>query len=143
MPLAITDAYRVRMAFTLFLGAGAAVLLLLRLVVGGLGCRSTELSVFPSPSTRLKAVVYERDCGTPADATTNLSLLVADDSSLPDTGNALVVTGRADPGFRNAPEVRIAWAGDTLILVRYRQGARVVGSTTRVQGVAIAASPFD
>jgi hypothetical protein len=142
MALAITEAYRVRMALTFFLGAGALILALLRAVVGA-GCRSTELALFPSPSTRLKAVVYERDCGAPADATTNVSLLVAADSSLPETGNALVVAGPAGRGFRNGPEVRVAWGGDTLLLVRYSQGDRVVSSATRVHGVAIAPSPID
>ena len=142
MALGITDAYRVRMALTLFLGAGVLVLALLRAVAGP-GCQSTELALFPSPNTRLKAVVYKRDCAAPADPTTNVSLLVAADSSLPKTGNALVVAGPAGRGFRNGPEVRVAWGGDTLLLVRYGQGDRVVSSATRVHNVAIVLSPID
>ena len=123
--------------------AAFAVLLTLFRVFDGPGCHTRELVGFPSPSGRVKAVVYERDCGTDPDTTTNVAVLSAADPSLPESANVLVITGPADRGFRGGPEVRVVWERDTLLAVKYGTWARLRSVGTKVDGITIQHGRFE
>ena len=98
------------------------------------------LALTPSPSGRLKAVVYLRDCG----ATTEPTILVA---ILPESSNAaglLDIAAVALPGSQDAlvlwshgdPPIKVSWSDDSHITVRYHD-IRIKSKKTSLAGVAV------
>jgi len=109
-------------------------------------CGSILIAEFPAPSKPLKASLYVSDCGATTDVSTQVSILDSAERTLPVPGNALVVDtdhGRAPRGSRGGPEVRIAWAADTVLVITYDRRARVFSSATHVRGVSIKYGTLD
>ena len=109
--------------------------LLTALVIGGcfhsvstmLGddmCGNSPSRTVISPDGRLKAVVFERDCGATTGFSMQVSVLGAKDR-LPNKSGNVFVDGD------NAP-VTVAWASANNLTVRYNPQARVFVRNTRV-----------
>jgi len=114
----------------------ATVVSLVRLAVGS-HCRPIELSGFPSPSGRLRAVVYERDCGSRGDTTTRVSLVPSGMPAFTDSDLVLVLAGSEGRGFGGGPEVRVVWSSDSLLSLDFQPSSKVVASRSSRLGVAI------
>src|SRR5713226_3366552 len=90
-------------------------------------CGNQVGQVIPSPDGKLKAVVFERDCGATTGFSTQVSILPAGDKLLNDRGNLFVAD---DHG--TAPSVGLAWTAKRQLLLRYDHRARVFKTENRV-----------
>lgn len=118
------------------MAAGGAAITCCLLFVGCLSvfgqfpdlCGNQILRTALSPDGRLKAVVFERDCGATTGFSTQVSVLAAGQKLPNEAGNLFV----ADNGGGLAPTVAVTWTGRRQMLVRYDSFARVYLSNKRV-----------
>jgi hypothetical protein len=97
-------------------------------------CGNQVVQVIPSPDGKLKAVVFERDCGATTEFSTQVSILPAGDKLLNDGGNLFVADdhGAAPSGPGGGPRVGLAWTAKRQLLLRYDHSARVFKTENRV-----------
>ncbi len=111
-------------------------------------CGTYVSEEIPSPSMKLKAVVFQIDCG----ATTGFNTHVAVGSGSLDTKNtdnipqsfflADLNGGRAPSGRNGGPEVRVHWVSDSQLVLAHHSLARVVRAGAKSEGVSIEYQSF-
>lgn len=91
-------------------------------------CRNDLIAEYPGPNNKLKAVVFQRECGATTDFSTQVSLISIDES-LPDQGGNLFAAdtdhGRAPAIIQGGPEVRIKWEGPHRLVLGHHVQARI------------------
>lgn len=120
--------------------------LMLALVLGATSCVSlagdcanTIHREVASPNGKMKAVIFDRDCGATTGFNTQVSVLPFDGKLPDDGGNAFVADtngGLASSGGRG-PYVGVAWANDTELVVTYDKAARVFHNESSVGNVRV------
>jgi hypothetical protein len=99
-------------------------------------CGNEVISEVPSPDRRLKAIVFERDCGATTDFSTQVSVMPSGQQFLTRatwlrstaSGNVFVADtnhGEAPPGPRGGPDVQVRWLGPTRLSISHDRRARV------------------
>lgn len=120
---------------------GGCVVALDRLTQGM--CATTVFDQIPSPGNKLKAVVFQIDCGATSDFNTHVAIVKAsfdttDTHSLPKSFFAADRDhGRAPAGITQGPEVRLKWGSDNELGMQYHQFARVIRAEGNQAGVTI------
>jgi hypothetical protein len=111
-------------------------------------CATTVFDEIPSPSKKLKAVVFQIDCGAATDFNTQVvivkaSLDTSDEKSLP---KGFFVADkdheRAPAGITHGPEVRLTWESDEALNLQHHQFARIFRSESEQKGVTIKYQTF-
>ncbi|HRE18850.1 MAG TPA: hypothetical protein PLW86_17575 [Rhodocyclaceae bacterium] len=106
-------------------------------------CATTVFDEIPSPSKKLKAVVFQVDCGANTGFNTQVAVVkasfdTADVGALP---KAVFVAdknhGRAPAGITQGPEIRLAWKSDEMLYLQHHQFARIFRSEEKQSGVTI------
>jgi hypothetical protein len=90
-------------------------------------CGNTVLKSLSSPDGKLKAVVFERDCGATTGFSTQLSVLGAGDPLPNDEGNIFIADtdhGAAPAGPGGGPAINVLWEGPRKLLIELHSGAR-------------------
>jgi hypothetical protein len=82
-----------------------------------------------SPDRKLKAVVFERDCGATTGFSTQVSLLGSAEKLPNEAGNVFT----ADGDLR----IRVQWQSNSEILVKIPLGAKVHLKQSRVAGISV------
>lgn len=103
-------------------------------------CGNSPLREEVSPDGKLKAVVFERNCGATTEFSTQVSLIDADRPLPNQGGNVFDATrdrGQAPAGAGGGPEVRVIWVNPGLLRIEHHPLARVLASWPRVRGVQI------
>ena len=91
-------------------------------------CGNEILAEYPSPDGALKAVVFERDCGTTTDFSTQVSVMKREAALENSKGNVFIVDsdrGRAPSGSGGGPEAKLLWTGNRSIQIDHHVNARV------------------
>jgi hypothetical protein len=108
-------------------------------------CGNQVLKEYPSPSGKLKAVVFERDCGATTGFSTQVSIIQAG-NALENEGANLFSTdtnrGRAPSGLGGGPEVRFRWLTDSSAELQHHPLVRIYRAETKVRGVQVVISAF-
>lgn len=103
-------------------------------------CGNSPLSEVVSPSGRLKAVVFERDCGATTHFSTHVAIIGVGES-LKDAKSFFVVDadpGRASSSEGGGLEVRVHWWGDNRLEIEHEPFARIVRAESTFEGITIA-----
>jgi|SRR4029077_9286560 hypothetical protein len=82
-----------------------------------------------SPSGKLKAVVFERDCGATTGFTTHVSILPNNDTLQNQPGNSFI--GKGDLS------IRLKWESDGKLVLTYPQGAQIDLKQDTENGVSV------
>jgi hypothetical protein len=93
-----------------------------------------------SPSGKLKAVIFQRDCGATNGFSTHVSILSADEKLPNEGGNIFIENtdhGKAPSGPGGGPEVEVTWRGESELLIRHDSRARVFQSVQALGDVKI------
>jgi hypothetical protein len=122
-----------------------SLMLTLIIAVGGTGtacvslagdCNNEIRRELASPNGKMKAVVFQRDCGATVGFNTQVSVLPSG-SKLPNDGGNVFV---ADGGQGNAPSgpfVAVSWINDTELLVTYDKQTRVFHNESSVGNIRV------
>jgi hypothetical protein len=103
-------------------------------------CANRLMAEFPSPEGTLKAVVFERDCGTTTDVSTQVSIVSANASLSNQPANLFAGDtdhGKAPSGPKGGPEVRVSWVGARSLRVSHHRNAHILLASHNVAGVAV------
>lgn len=134
----------------LFQQLAIAALALLLLVAAGLSalsllfpdlCGNRVLAEAVSPDQRLKAVVFQRDCGASTGFSTQVSLIGAQEA-LPNASGSVFSAdsnrGAVPASAAGGPVVQVRWASGRALVITHHAGARVFTQKDLVSGVAVA-----
>lgn len=111
-------------------------------------CATTVFDEIPSPSRKLKAVVFQIDCGATTDFNTQVSIVKAsfDTSDAKSLPKGFFIAdrdhGRVPAGITKGPEVRLHWESDNNLSLEHHQLARVFRSEETQRGVTIKYQTF-
>jgi hypothetical protein len=108
-------------------------------------CGNQVLKEYPSPSGKLKAVVFERDCGATTGFSTQVSIIQAG-SVLENEGANLFSADtdhdRAPSGVGGGPEIKFRWLTDSSAELQHHSLVRIFRAETKVKGVQVAFATF-
>ena len=131
----------------------AVVVALIALAIGAFlylapdACGNEVLSEVVAPGGRLKAVVFERDCGATTGFSTQVSILPVAEALPNKAGNVLVVDddhGKAPSGPGGGPALRVSWLSDHQIRIEHHPDTRVLRSESEYGNIGleyVAATP--
>ena len=91
-------------------------------------CGNDIVKEVRSPTEKMKAVVFQRDCGATTGFTTQVSVLSLDQQLPNDSGNLLVADtdhGNAPAGAWGGPMVEVSWTNETHLLIRHDKRAQL------------------
>ena len=103
-------------------------------------CQNELLKEVRSPDGKLKAAVFQRDCGATTGFSTQISILPADEKLLDKSGNIFVADtdhGKAPSGAGSGPKVEVRWVNENELLIRHDSRARVFHSEQSLNNVRI------
>ena len=130
---------------TLCLLLAIAVSIFLSRLADGL-CGNSVLFEYPSPNGRLKAVIFERNCGATTGFSTQVSILPIAGAFENEGGNLFSADTdrhRAPSGQGGGPEVRFRWVSDTHAELQHHQFARIFSANANVKGVQVVYVTFN
>jgi hypothetical protein len=128
---------------------GVAAVLVVGMLVGGFAiwgllarsqCDNAILTEVPAPDRRMRAIVFQRDCGATTDLSTQVSLLSGSRPLPNDGGNVFIADtdhGRAPAGPGGGPVVQVRWVEPRELEVHHDARARVFSADSLVNGVSI------
>lgn len=119
------------------------------LLLGGCGlsdpCANSVLSQATSPDGRLKAVVFQRNCGATTGFSTHVSLVPLT-SVLPNEAGNIFVTdtnhGAAPSGPGGGPKVFVKWVSSTQLQVACHSRARTFNMQKQFDSISISYKLF-
>ena len=95
-------------------------------------CSNDVLRTVPSPDGRIKAIVFERDCGATTGFSEQVSLMAAG-ASVPNKSGDTFVADSDHGEAPNGPQVEAVWADNEHLLIRHHPKARVFYAKQRVR----------
>jgi hypothetical protein len=108
-------------------------------------CDYATLSETKSPDGKLKAVVFQRGCGTPIDSSAQISILSTSASSPLGRGNVFIAgdENHALPmDIEQTNKIKVSWESNTSLSVSYPKNAQVFLKRPHVAGVAVSYNPI-
>jgi len=108
-------------------------------------CSNEVITEVISPSKKMKAVTFQRDCGATTDFSTHV-IIIPIGNTLEKEGNSVFVAttnkGKAPAGRGGGPEVRTRWLSANKLQIEYHQLASVHRSETKSMGTEILYGTF-
>jgi hypothetical protein len=92
-------------------------------------CGNRTLQAVKSPSGRLQAVAFVRDCGAATSFSTQVSIVSAREDLPNSSGNVLVVEGEVS--------VSLQWQSDTSLKIRGVLPAQIYKQESSVSGIQV------
>lgn len=106
-------------------------------------CATTVIDQFASPSGKLKAVLFQIDCGATTGFNSQVSIVpgnvdITQKDSIPKSFFAANDNhGQAPAGKGGGPEVRLAWKTDDLLEIQHHDLAGIIRAESKSKGVFI------
>ena len=124
-------------------GLTLAIALLACLGISGCGesCDYVVLSEAKSPDGKLKAVVFQRGCGTAIDSSTHVSIVKSEVQSLHLGRGNLFIAGddrRGAAAHEKPPtDIKATWGSNSSLTISYPKGTQVLLRNAGAAGVAV------
>ncbi len=103
-------------------------------------CSNRVIAEVPAPSARLKAVVFQRNCGATTAFSTEVSLLKEGETLGNGSGNVFLADtdhGAAPDSPIGGPIIEVRWLSDQVLVVVRDAKARAFKAETEVAGVEV------
>ncbi len=106
-------------------------------------CATTVIDQVASPNGKLKAVVFQIDCGTTSDFNSQVAIVpwnkdVSQKDALP---KSFFVAdrnhGRSPEGKEHGPELRLNWLSNSSLEIQHHELARIIRAEKSSKGVAV------
>ncbi len=104
------------------------------------GCGNEVIQEIVSPDKRLKAVIFQRDCGATTDFSTQVSILDAGEKLPPQGGNVFVCDsshGKAPAGAGGGPPVEVTWIANDALKIIHDTDARIFFAANKYKNAEI------
>lgn len=95
-----------------------------------------------SPNQKLKAVIYQFDCGATTPFTTQVSILKPSEAIPYSAGNVFSAYNGSQEGAWRGPFAEIAWLSDTTLKVSYISDAAVQEREEKYKGIKVEYVPL-
>jgi hypothetical protein len=95
-------------------------------------CGNEVLRSVPSPDGKVKAVVFERDCGATTGYSEQVSLLAAT-AALPNASGDTFVADGNHGAAAGGPQVHVLWKNNQHLLIKHHPKARVFHAKQHVR----------
>ncbi len=111
-------------------------------------CATTVIDQVASPSGKLKAVVFQIDCGVGSDFNSQVAIVpgnmgVSQKDALPKSFFAADSDhGRAPECKEHGPEIRLTWLSESRLEIQHHEHARVIRAEESSKGVTIGYRTF-
>lgn len=134
--------------FIISVGIVIAVAAVVAVSMHGFGdssCANEVLAEAPSPDGKLKAVVFQRDCGATTSFSTQVSVFAAESAVGNAAGNVFTSDtnhGAAPSGPGGGPVVRVDWRSPSVLVVSHDAAARVFVAESHVGEVKVNYEPL-
>jgi hypothetical protein len=103
------------------------------------GCRSLcgneVLDETESPNGKLKAVVFQRDCGATTGFSFHVSVIASDEKMPSEGGN--VFAADDDHGAVAAMYIKTKWESDRSLIIGYPKNSRIFSKRDHIKGVSV------
>jgi hypothetical protein len=106
-------------------------------------CATTVIAQYPSPNRKLKAVVFQIDCGATTSFNSQIAIVPveidpAQKDALPHSFFVADCNhNKAPSGPGGGPELRLYWKSDSALEVQYHELAGVIRDSSKSKGVSI------
>jgi len=132
----------------------AVLLLLVATAIGGLyflgqafsdTCGVNLLRETPSPDGKLKAVLFQIDCGATTGFNSHVAIMPSNASLSSNTESFFAADrngGKAPDGEGGGPEVQVNWVSDVKLDIQYHELARIFHNEKTSEGVNIVYHTF-
>ncbi|GAB3357897.1 hypothetical protein GCM10027395_00010 [Giesbergeria sinuosa] len=106
-------------------------------------CATTVIDQAASPSGKIKAVVFQIDCGATTDFNSQVAIVpgnkkISEKDALPKSFFAANSDyGKAPEGKAHGPELRLNWLSDSNLEIQYHEFARIIRAEKSSKGVAV------
>jgi len=108
-------------------------------------CANEVLAVYHSPNNKLRAVIFQRDCGATTGFSTQVSVLSSAEALENKGGNIFVADtnhGAAPAGRGGGPELQVVWLSDNRLQIQYNKLVRIFRAEKESDGVEIEYATF-
>jgi len=99
-------------------------------------CSNQIRREIPSANGKMKAVVFQRDCGATVGFNSQVSVLPSG-SKLPNDGGNVFVADGGQGNEPSGPFVAVSWTNDSELLVTYDKQARVFHNESSVGNIRV------
>ncbi len=103
-------------------------------------CGNTIVETKISPNYSHKIILFERNCGTTTDFSTQISILKNEEDLEDESGNIFSAdsdNGKAILTKKGTINIKIEWLSDKKILIEYDKSARVFEIEKSIDGIEI------
>lgn len=104
------------------------------------GCANEVIKEILSPNKNYKAVIFQRDCGSTTNYSTQISILEANEALSNKKGNIFVCDddhGRAPSDANGKILILVEWKTNDSIYITYDSRTRIFSSRTYLSGISI------
>jgi hypothetical protein len=98
-------------------------------------CGNEILDETKSPNGKLKAVVFQRDCGATTGFSFHVSVTASDEKLSSESGN--VFAGDDNHGAVVAMYIRTKWESDRSLVIEYPTNTRIISKHDQMRGVSV------
>jgi hypothetical protein len=108
-------------------------------------CGNELLKERPSPDGKMKAIVFQRDCGATTGFSTQVSVISKDEKLSGEGGNVFAADtnhGEAPSGQGGGPAVEVSWLNENQLLIKHDKRARVLQHPQSPGGVTVLYATF-
>ena len=122
------------------IGVLAVGSLLFVVLIPGLICENTLVKEVFSPSGGMKAVVFQRECSSSEDSSTQVSINPAEAGFPGGVGNTYIARAKMQTEKHvslNGPFVQVRWRGEATLEISHHQGDRVFLAERMIDGIDV------
>lgn len=130
------------MKFAAFAFAAIAVIaigsLLTIVLIPGFLCENTLVEEVLSPNGEMKVVIFQRECSSSQDYTTQVSILPTNANLPSGVGNIFIANNGAAPrSASGSPLVKVQWRDDAFVELSHHQAVRVFLSEPALAEISV------
>ncbi len=122
------------------IGVIAVGSLLVVVLIPGFLCKNTLIEEVISPNGEMKAVVFQRECSSSSDYSTQVSINPASSKLPSGVGNIFIANtnnGAAPRSPTGGPVVKVYWRDASSLELTHHPNARVFLSEPRIDGISV------
>ncbi len=103
-------------------------------------CGNTIVKELPSPSKKIKVVIFTRDCGATTGYSTQLSIIETSDKLDNETGNTLIMSDKLGDGLNfdnGGAKIQAIWTSENSLTIYFDQRTEFTRKEEKIGDIKI------